>query len=64
VYVGASRYIDLMPQVKRTLTRTVTEAQPQEYTDYFFSPEREQWYKVSYSDGVYKKEEIKRPSHL
>jgi hypothetical protein len=64
VYVGASRYIDLMPEVKRTLTRTVTEAEPKEYTDYFFSPEREQWYKVSYKDGDYTKEEIDKPSTI
>ena len=64
VYVGASRYVDLMPEVKRTLTRTVTEAQPKEYIDYFYSPERNQWYKVSYSNGVYKKVEINQPSHI
>ena len=64
VYVGASRYVDIMPEVKRTLTRTVTEAEPKEYVDYFFSPEREQWYKVSYSGGVYKKEEIDAPTHF
>ncbi|MFV1883783.1 MAG: hypothetical protein ACMZ7B_04800 [Balneola sp.] len=64
VYVGASRYIDLMPQVKRTLTRLVTEVEPKEYTDYFYSPERSQWYKVTYADGVYKKEEIDVPSHI
>ena len=64
VYVGASRYVDLMPEVKRTLTRTVTEARPKEYIDYFFSPEREQWFKVSYSDGVYTKEEIDTPTHF
>lgn len=64
VYVGASRYIDQMPQVKRTLTRIVTEAEPKEYTDYFYSPDRSQWYKVSYSNGKYSKEEIKKPSHI
>lgn len=64
VYVGASRYIDLMPEVKRTLTRTITEIEPKEYIDYFFSPEREQWYKVSFKDGDYLKEEIDMPSHI
>lgn len=64
VYVGASRYIDLMPQIKRTLTRLVTEVEPKEYTDYFYSPERSQWYKVTYANGVYKKEEIDVPSHI
>ena len=64
VYVGASRYVDLMPQVKRTLTKELREASPKEYVDYFFSPERGQWYKVSYEAGEYKKEEIKQPSHI
>ena len=64
VYVGASRYIDMMPQVKRTLTRLVTEAEPKEFADYFFSPERNQWFKVSYTNGEYKKEKISAPSHI
>jgi hypothetical protein len=64
VYVGASRYVDLMPQVKRTLTKELRETSPKEYVDYFFSPERGQWYKVSYEAGEYKKEEIKKPSHI
>lgn len=64
VYVGASRYVDLMPQVKRTLTKELREASPKEYVDYFYSPERGQWYKVSYEAGEYKKEEIKKPSHI
>jgi hypothetical protein len=64
VYVGASRYVDLMPQVKRTLTKELREASPKEYVDYFYSPERGQWFKVSYEAGEYKKEEIKQPSHI
>jgi hypothetical protein len=64
VYVGASRYVDLMPGVKRTLTKELREASPKEYVDYFYSPERGQWYRVSYEAGEYKKEEIKKPSHI
>lgn len=64
VYAGASRYIDLMPQVKRTLTRLVQEADPAEFEDFFYSPERDQWYRVSYKAGEYKKEEIKEPPHF
>ncbi len=64
VYVGASRYVDLMPGVKRTLTKELRNASPKEYTDYFFSPERDQWYKVSYQAGEYKKEAIEQPSHI
>ena len=53
VYVGASRYIDRMPQVKRTFTRMLMEEGLEfaPYSDYFFSPERDQWYEVRY-DGV------------
>lgn len=64
VYVGASKYVDLMPQIKRTLTKHVEEASPKEYIDYFFSPERQQWYKVSYQGGKYSKVEVDRPDHI
>lgn len=64
VYVGASKYVDLMPQVKRTLTREIEGASPREFTDFFFSPERQQWYKVSYQAGKYSKVEIDQPAHI
>lgn len=64
VYVGASQYIDLMPQVKRTFTRKLmTEGSDMEsFTDYFYSPEREQWYLVEYKDGEFSREQIDRPA--
>ncbi len=61
VYAGASRYIDLMPQVKRTFTQKLLEQEPAEYSDYFYSPEEQQWFRVSYKNGVYKKDEIDSP---
>ena len=64
VYVGASRYIDRMPGVKRSFTRTVTEANPEPYTDFYFSPERQQWFEVSYDGKNYQKKEIDKPSHI
>jgi len=64
VYVGASRFIDRMPQVKRTLNRMLMgdDGDPVEFSDYFFSPERDQWYLVQYKDGEFKREMINRPS--
>lgn len=64
VYVGASRYIDLMPQVKRTFTRMLMEEGDSlaSYNDYFYSPERDQWYEVSYNDGEFEHEMIERPA--
>jgi hypothetical protein len=64
VYVGASRYIDLMPQVKRTLNRMLMgeEGEPADFSDYFYSPEREEWYLVKYEDGDYSQDPISRPT--
>ncbi|MEX0905898.1 MAG: hypothetical protein WD028_09270 [Balneolaceae bacterium] len=64
VYVGSSRYIDLMPQIKRTLNRRLMD-ETQElapYSDYFYSPERDQWYLVEYEDGEFNQETIDRPA--
>ena len=64
VYVGASRYVDMMPQVKRTFTRMLMDQDNQlaPFSDYFYSPEREQWYRVEYRDGDFVREPIERPS--
>jgi hypothetical protein len=64
VYVGASRYIDLMPAVKRALNRILMseDGEPADFRDFFFSPDRNQWYLVSYENGEYKREMISRPN--
>lgn len=64
VYVGASRFLDMMPQVKRTLNRLLMsdEGQPEEFQDYFYSPERQQWYLVQYKDGEFQQDKINRPT--
>lgn len=63
VYVGSSRYIDLMPQIKRTLNRKLMDEAEElaPYSDYFYSPERDQWYLVEYEDGEFNQESIDRP---
>ncbi|MCH8548807.1 MAG: hypothetical protein LAT80_08015 [Balneolaceae bacterium] len=64
VYVGASRYIDMMPQVKRTLNRMLMNevSELASFSDYFYSPERDQWYRVEYKDGEFSHETINRPA--
>lgn len=64
VYAGASRYIDLMPQIKRTFTQKLMEAEPAEFSDFFYSPERKQWFKVMYKDGKYSTEKISSPDGM
>lgn len=64
VYVGASQHVDMMPQIKRTLSRKLLDSDLEmaSFSDYFFSPEREQWYKVEYKDGEFSRIPIERPS--
>lgn len=65
VYGGASKYIDLMPQIKRSFSRKLMEVdQPAPFLDYFYSPEREQWFKVTYKDGEYNTEKIDSPEGM
>lgn len=64
-FVGASRYIDLMPQVKRTFAKELLSVKELgNYQDYFYSPERQQWFNVAYRDGKYKTEEITSPDGM
>lgn len=65
VYGGASRYIDLMPQIKRTFSQKLMEVEnPAEYSDYFYSPEREQWFLVTYENGTHSTREIESPEGM
>lgn len=65
VYGGASRYIDLMPQIKRTFSKKLMSVEKlAEYQDYFYSPEREQWFDVRYSNGEFTTAEIDAPEGM
>ncbi|HKL18245.1 MAG TPA: hypothetical protein VJ905_04730 [Halalkalibaculum sp.] len=65
VYGGASKYIDLMPQIKRTFSRKLMEIDnPAPFQDYFYSPEREQWFKVTYKNGEYNTRKIDSPDGM
>lgn len=64
VYGGASKYIDLMPQIKRTFSQKLMSENPEQFTDYFYSPERDQWFEVSYANGNYTTKEIDSPEGM
>lgn len=65
VFGGASKYIDLMPQIKRTFARKLMKQDTlANYQDYFYSPEREQWFNVWYRDGKYKTLKIDSPDGM
>lgn len=64
-FAGASKYIDLMPQIKRSFSQKLMSVEELgNYQDYFYSPEREQWFKVSYKDGKYQTKEIDSPAGM
>lgn len=64
VYAGASKYIDLMPQIKRYFAQTlmdVKESDLASYQDYYYSIERSQWFNVTHKDGQYRTKKISSP---
>ena len=66
-YGGASRFIDLMPEVKRTLSKMLLEVKElAEYDDYFYSPEddRLSWFRVAYKNGAFLNKKIDKPATL
>mgnify|MGYP000032400757 CR=1 FL=1 len=61
-YGGASRYIDLYPQIKRTLSEKLMEVDTlASFSDLFYRPEKDQWYEVSYRNGEFLREKIDSP---
>lgn len=62
---GASKYVDLMPQIKRAFAQKLMSVDTLgNYQDYFYSPEREQWYIVKYQNGDYKTTKIESPEGM
>ena len=65
VYAVSVSYIDLMPQIKRRLSRLLMEpSRLAEFEDLFFSPERDTWYEVRFQDGEFGYEEIAMPARF
>ncbi|SMO51750.1 hypothetical protein [Fodinibius sediminis] len=62
VYAGASEYIDLMPQIKRYFSQEIMAVNDlPTYQDYYYSPERRQWFNVTHEDGSYRTTKISSP---
>ena len=63
VYAGPIIYIDYFPEIKRTLSAELMKINRlEEFTDIFYSPERSQWYEISYVNGEFNTKEISRPA--
>lgn len=64
-YGGASRFIDLMPEIKRTLSKMLLDVKElAEFDDYFYSPEDDRlaWYRVAYKNGEFINKKIDKPA--
>jgi hypothetical protein len=62
---GSSRYVDMMPSVKRAFAdKLMSDRILAEFNDFFYSPEREQWYQIRYSGGRFETKPISVPDHL
>ena len=62
---GSSRFVDLMPDVKRTFSdKLMSDRNLAEFQDFFYSPERDQWFRVRYKDGRFDTQSIPVPDHL
>lgn len=62
---GASKYVDLMPQIKRTFAQKLMSVDTlANYKDYFYSPERKQWYVVRYKNGDFNTMKIESPDGM
>lgn len=65
VYAGPVAYMDFMPEIKRALSTKIMQAERlAEFTDIFYSPERNQWFEISYKDGEFETKEISRPARF
>lgn len=66
-YSGPSEHVDLMPQIKRafnSMLMEVDEDELAEYSDYYYSADRGQWYLVQYENGEFIEEEIEAPEGM
>lgn len=65
VFAGDSRFVDLMPEIKRTLSSKLMDiSELAEYEDHYYDINKRQWYLVRYMDGVFSNEEVVRPRNL
>ncbi len=65
VFAGDSRYVDLMPEIKRTLSgKLMSINRLAEYEDHYYDINDQQWYLVRYQDGNFANDEVTRPGTL
>lgn len=61
VWVGGNKWVDRMAQIKRDMTNTLIAVKEfGDFQDYFYSPEKEQWYSVTLTEGEFKTKELSR----
>ncbi len=61
---AASKYVDLMPQIMRTFEKTLLDAKPAKFSDYYFSEQRMKWYLIESDGKNHEVKPIEQPSHI
>lgn len=64
-YTSASRYIDLMPQIKRSFSQMLMEVDtPGNFHDYYYSADKRQWFEVVFQNGEASTRQIDSPEGI
>lgn len=65
VYAGPVASMDFLPEIKRALSAKLMGVNElAEFTDIFYSPERNQWFEISYKNGEFETKETSRPARF
>jgi hypothetical protein len=65
VYGGDSKYVDLMPEIKRALSKKLMDVtQFGDFTDLYFDYDNGVWYEVKYEKGAFSSKKIPKPAGI
>jgi hypothetical protein len=65
VYAGPVASMDFLPEIKRALSAKLLGVNElSEFTDIFYSPERNQWFEITYKNGEFETKETPRPARF
>lgn len=65
VYGGDAKYVDLMPEIKRALSKKLMDVtQFSDFNDLYFDYDNGVWYEVKYEKGSFSSRKIQKPAGI
>ncbi len=65
VYGGDAKYVDLMPEIKRALSKKLMDVtQFADFNDVYFDYDNGVWYEVKYEKGAFSSKKIQKPAGI